>query len=50
MNRKMLFLWKKAYVRYATIHCWWYSLGANNEVEFQELENWFKFWHFHVKQ
>jgi hypothetical protein len=37
-------------VWYATIHCLLYSLGVANEARFQELENWFNFWHFHVRQ
>jgi hypothetical protein len=35
---------------YVTIQCWWYSLGAVDEVGFQELENLLNFWHFCVKQ
>jgi hypothetical protein len=34
---------------YATIRCWWYSLGATNEVGLQEFNNWLSFWDFHVK-
>jgi hypothetical protein len=37
-------------LKYATIHYWWYSLGATNEVGLQELENWLCFLYFCVKQ
>jgi hypothetical protein len=37
-------------VSYVAICCCWYSYGVANEARLQKLENWFIFWHFHVRQ
>jgi hypothetical protein len=50
MNTKVPFLWKKLMFSMQQSHIWWHSLGAVDEDGLQELENWFNFWHFHVRQ
>jgi hypothetical protein len=55
-NRKLCYEYKNAIsleevdVRYVTIQCWWYFSRAIDETGFQDLENWFSFFHFHVRQ